>query len=79
MTVIAIATHPRYRPEQERLLTKREIARVLARSSRWVELAMRDRELPYLRDEAGHARFRMSDVLAWKDRQTPKEAHVGSR
>jgi phage terminase Nu1 subunit (DNA packaging protein) len=54
----------------ERLLTKRQLASELGRSTRWVELRMRE-GLPVLprRTPGEHARFELGAVRAWLERR----------
>lgn len=51
-----------------RLLTKKQLAAELSRSTRWVELRMRE-GLPALprRTQAEHTRFDLEEVRAWLD------------
>lgn len=58
-------------------LSKRQIARELGRSTRWVEIAMRDHGLPFSRDERGYARFDLDAVEAWRSSRN-KEARSGA-
>lgn len=54
----------------ERLLTKQQLASELGRSTRWVELRMRE-GLPVLprRTPSEHARFELGAVRAWLERR----------
>lgn len=45
---------------------KRRAARYLGRSTRWVELMMRDHGLPYARDARGWAQFDLEALDAWR-------------
>jgi hypothetical protein len=64
-----------------RLLTKRQLAGELGRSTRWIELRMRD-GLPVLprRTPGEHARFDLEAVRAWLDaRSEPTAVSVEER
>lgn len=55
----------RLHADRERLLTKRELAEVIGRSERWIELRQRD-GLPVAdTDRYGRRRYRLHDVTAW--------------
>lgn len=60
---------------QEQPVSKPALARHFGRSTRWVELMMRDEELPYSRLRNGHTRFVVTDVERWlAERSATKEA-----
>jgi hypothetical protein len=51
----------------EPYMTKRQAATYLARSTRWVDLRMRDSGLPF-RKVAGQCLYRASEIDAWVSR-----------
>lgn len=68
---MADVVHLPFRPVRGRLLTKKQLAAELGRSTRWIELRMRDDGLPVEpRAKPGeHARFDLAKVRAWMDVQ----------
>lgn len=57
------------RRDTTRLLTKKELARELGKSTRWIEIKMRDEGLPVEPRASRHedARFDSGKVRAWMD------------
>lgn len=56
------------------LVTKKQLAKILGRSERWVELAVRDREMPVVEatDRFGRRRYNLAAVEAWMKDGVPK-------
>ena len=80
MGVDAGGTHPRgvvvrFSTPHGRLLMKRQLAAELGRSTRWVELRLRE-GLPVLprRSPAEHARFDLEAVRAWLESRSDERA-----
>lgn len=65
MNPLVAATVIRFPKRFEGLLTKRQLSRIIGRSTRWIELCMRDADLPYVRDRRGWALFDLDEVNRW--------------
>lgn len=72
--------HLRAAPADGPLLTKRQLAAHIGRSTRWVELRMRE-GMPSVAptERYPHRRFRLSDVEAWLKAGTPKASGHAER